>query len=119
MDSKEKELKSLESKLKENNATISNGNFSKEIESFNIKVKEVQEKKQVKQTALQTSYAKSMKEINDKTTKIVQKLSKKYGFKIVKPSSQLYYASPDIDITKEVISILNEELPEIDFKVMN
>jgi hypothetical protein len=116
LEAKEKELKLLEANIQKK-SNIGNKNLDNEISFFQNKVKDVQKEIKEKNSALEIAYNKSMQKINDATTSIIKKLSEKYGFNVVIPSAQIYYASPQMDITEEVILLLNKELPTIEFKL--
>jgi Skp family chaperone for outer membrane proteins len=113
LEAKERELKALEANFKKADNKQSE-KLEKDIAYFNKKVKDVQAEVKEKNSKLESAYTKAMKKIDDATKKIVDKLSKKYGFYVTIPSSQIYYASSNIDITEEVLLLLNKELANIE-----
>jgi Skp family chaperone for outer membrane proteins len=117
LESKEKKLKSLEVELKNHSNHINPLKLEKEIVRFNKQVESVRNEIKQNRDKLELAYNSSMKQINDVTTNIVKRLSIKYSFNMVIPSGQIYYASPDIDITVEVVELLNKELERVEFKV--
>jgi Skp family chaperone for outer membrane proteins len=113
LEAKERELKTLEANLKKTDQKQSK-KLEKDIVYFTKKVKDVQAEVKEKNSNLESSYTKAMKTIDDATKKIVARLAKKYGFYVAIPSSQIYYALSNIDITEEVLLLLNKELPNIE-----
>ncbi len=113
---KEIELKSIEHDLIKRKNSINEQEFNLEVTEFNKKVSNVQQQMQYKKINLEQSHAKAMSIVHNKTIDIIGKLLTKYGFDIALPSTQVLFVKNDLNITLEVISELNQILPEVDVK---
>lgn len=113
LSAKEIKLKQAEAELIEKRGILPKEEFDKLVADFNKKVSLTQQEMQNKKSALERAHGNAIAQVHEKTISVISDLSKKYGFNIVFPSSQVLYVNNSLNITHEVISNLNELLQEV------
>lgn len=108
------ELKNIEADLIARQASLPEEEFEKLVTEFNQKVSSAQKKMQYKKNALAQAHAEAHSEIHKNTIIVISELSKKYGFNIVLPGTQVLFVTNEMNITLEVISDLNKRLKTIE-----
>lgn len=103
---KEKNLIAQRSKLKPKE-------FETKVKSFRASAAKAQRDVQAKKSKLDKAFANSLAKIQETVVGIVKTISKERSVKVVLPTSQLLYADPSLDITKEVLDKLNKKLPSV------
>lgn len=116
MSVKELQLKKVEADLIKERGILDSEEFEKKVLVFNKKVSETQQEMQRKKNALEQAHAAAISEVHNNTIAVISELSKKYGFNIVFPSTQVLFVENDLNITLEVISNLNERLKVVEVK---
>jgi outer membrane protein len=116
LSTKESELKVTESELIHKRGVLSEEEFNSMVVAFNKKVSDTQQEMQYKKSALEQAHSTALAEVYKNTTIIIGKISKKYGFNIVLPSTQVLFVENDLNITLDVISSLNERLKTVEVK---
>lgn len=113
MTKKEKDLQTKERALAKQRGTLSPAEFEKKVKSFRDAAAKAQRDVQAKKTKLDKAFADSLATIQKTVVGIVEGIAKERGVKVVMPTSQLLYADPSLDITKEVLGKLNKQLPSV------
>ena len=113
LSSKEVKLKQAEAELIEKRGILHKSEFDKLVAAFNKKVSLTQQEMQNKKSALERAHTNAIAQVHENTIRVISDLSKKYGFNIVFPSSQVLFINNSLNITHEVISNLNERLQEV------
>jgi Skp family chaperone for outer membrane proteins len=111
---REKELKKYEDELLQKRDHISTDAFDKEVQEFDKKVGEAQKDMKKKKTHLEQVHSEAIGRVHKVTMEIISDLAKKYHFHLVLPSSQVLFANDDLNITQEVIILLNKKLKTVD-----
>jgi Skp family chaperone for outer membrane proteins len=111
---KEIKLKEAEAELIEQRGVLPKEKFEALVSVFNKKVSSTQKEMQYKKSALERAHASAISEVHKNTISVISDLSKKYGFNIVFPSSQVLFVNNSLNITHEVISNLNVRLKEVE-----
>lgn len=121
LSSKEVKLKEAESELIQKRGVLPKEKFETLVAAFNKRVSATQQEMQYKKSALEQAHAEAIAEVHKNTIDVISDLSKKYGFNIVLPSSQVLFVNNSLNITHEVISNLNERLQivEVNYKYKN
>lgn len=109
-------LKKDEAKLIKIRAELPKPEFDKLVLSFNQKVSSTQQKMQSKKLLLERIHANAIAQVHENAISLIKDLSQKYGFNIVFPSSQVLFAHNSLNITHEVLNILNDNMQEIKIK---
>lgn len=110
LSARENELKTIEADLIKQRGVIGEEEFNQKVVDFNKKVSLIQQDMQTKKSALERAHSAALTEVHKNTLNIIGELSKKYGFNVVLPSNQVLYIDNDLNITLEVIGLLNERL---------
>ena len=113
LSAKETELKVTESELVKEREILGEKEFATKVEEFNKKVSAAQQEMQHKKSALEQSHASALAEVHKNVIEIIAELSKKYSFNIALPSTQILYTDDSLNITPDVIDILNQRLSEV------
>jgi len=114
LSSKEIQLKDAEAELIKQRGVLSKEKFDSLVADFNKRVSATQQEMQRKKSALEQAHADAIAEVHKNTIDIISDLSKKHGFNIVFPSSQVLFVNNSLNITHEVISDLNESLKTVE-----
>ncbi len=110
---KETELKVVEEELVKKRSSLTQEAFDKEVAKFNKLVSEAQKNMQKKKSRLEQAHSEAVGRVHKATYSIISELSKKNKFNLVLPSSQVLFAKTELNITVEVIALLNERLQTI------
>lgn len=112
---KDEEFKKIEEALTKDKKNIEEGDkiFESRVEAFNKEVGKTQKIFQERKAKLEKAHSEALGKIHAKTKDIIEKLSKKRGFEIVVPYSQALFVDKKLDITLDVLDILNQELPSV------
>jgi Skp family chaperone for outer membrane proteins len=113
MTKKEKDLQKKERDLVKQRGTLSQVEFDKKAKSFQQAATKAQRDVQTKKAKLDKAFSDSLATIQKTVTDIAKSIAKERGVKLVLPTSQLLYADPSLDITKEVLAQLNKKLPNV------
>lgn len=116
LSTKEAELKVIEADLIKKQKILGETKFADQVVGFNQKVSATQQEMQHRKSALEQAHASALAEVHKHTIEIISELSKKNNFNIVFPSTQAMYIDNNLNITSEVISILNERLKLVEIK---
>lgn len=110
---KELEFKTIEEELVKKRGILSEESFEREFNSFNKKVSDAQKEMQTRKARLEQAHAGAISKVHEVTMEIINELARKYNFNIALPSSQVLFATSDLNITSEVISLLNNRLKNV------
>lgn len=113
MSNKEAELKKHEQGLVSKKGVLSEEDFQKEIDKFNVMVSKAQKNMQSKKEGLEKTHADAMNQVHDATIEVIGKLADEQGFNMAIPSSQVLFVKGYLDVTTEVIKRLNESLKTV------
>lgn len=115
---KEAELKKVEENLIKKRGTLNEEAFGKEVSEFNQKVSHAQKDMQNKKNRLDQAHSVAVGKVYEEITNIINALATANNFELVLPSSQLLFAKNDLNITPEVIKLLNHKLKtvKVDYK---
>ncbi|RYE05888.1 MAG: OmpH family outer membrane protein [Rickettsiaceae bacterium] len=111
--SKQTEFKKIEAELVKKQTTVGALMFQTEVDSFNNKVNKTQKLIQEKKSRLEQAHSKAVAKVNEVTIEIIKELARKYKFNIALPSSQVLFADVELNITSEVITLLNNKLTTV------
>lgn len=112
----EGDLKKQDQALAEKRGILAADALEQERRKFMEQVTKAQQEVQDKRERLGEAYNEAVGEIQDAVMKIVDRMAKERGFKVVIPTNNLVYATPELDITKEVLAQLDKDLPKVDIK---
>lgn len=104
------ELKKDEDEIIKKRGTLSEADFEKEVALFNKKLSNTQQIMQEKKTKLERAHVAAMEKVQEATMAIVKVIAEEKKINLVLPSSQVFYATDELNITKIVISRLNQKL---------
>lgn len=110
---KELEFKTIEEELVKKRGILSEESFEREFNNFNKKVSDAQKEMQTRKAKLEQAHAGAISKVHEVTMEIINELARKYNFNIALPSSQVLFATSDLNITSEVISLLNNRLKNV------
>lgn len=113
LDKLEKELQTEDQELAKQRSVLSQEAFEKKYQDFRQKAADGQKEVRTKRAALDKGFTQALSDIQKKVLDIVDTISKDKGYNAVISTSQMLYADPELDITQEVLSKLNSELPSL------
>lgn len=107
---KENELKKIETKLLNKRGTLTEDKFNEKLSEFIKNVNSAQKEVQDKKITIEQAYSDAVNKVRNEIGKIVINLSSKYDFDLVLPVSQILYSKSNLNITNEVVNMLNDSL---------
>ncbi len=114
---KENELKKSEEELLKKKTYMSEDAFEKEANIFNQKVGEAQKEIQHRKNKIYNVEHKAIGKVDEATKDIITQLVKKYNIEVVLFSSQVLFAAERLNITSEVIALLNNKLKTVKLNI--
>lgn len=116
LSAKEKELQKEDQELAKQRSLMDQEAFKQKIQAFQQKAAGVQKEVQEKRKTFTKAYEDAISQLHGKVTGIIADLAKEKGFKLAVPTSQILYADPALDISAEVLSRLNKQMPTLTVK---
>lgn len=116
MEKQETSLRKEEQELAKQRSVLAADAFEKKLREFQTKFTSAQKDVQTKKGALDNAFGQALNDIQKAVYDIVSGLAKERGYTVVVPTSQLLYAEPGLDISKEVLEKLNKQLPKVSVK---
>lgn len=113
LDKKEKSLQQEDQELAKQRNVLSQEAFKEKYTAFRTKAMEAQQEVRAKRAKLEKGLAKALESIQSKVTEIVAGVSKEKGFDVAVSGNLVLYTAEKNDITAEVLSRLNSQLPNI------
>ena len=114
---KESALKKLDESLKNDQKTLTKEAFEKKVKDFQVKVSELQRNFQIKRSNLEEANQAALNKISEETSKIIEALAKEKKVEVVFPTSQILFASPELDMTNEVLDRVNKNVTKVELKI--
>ncbi len=113
LDQRESALQKEDQELAKQRSVLSQEAFEKKYREFREKAANVQKEVRAKRSSLNDGLTTALAQIQQKVGEIVAVLSKEKQFQVAISSQQVLYTDPALDITEEVISRLNAQLPSV------
>ena len=109
------ELSAEEQELTRLRGTLPADEFERRVQSFDQRVRTERENTQRRAAALQTAFREARQKLAEALVPILVTLSREKGAKLVLDRDQILVAHPSIDVTDEVIAMMNERIsvPEL------
>lgn len=114
---KEASLKEKEQELIEQRKVLSNEEFDKARKEFEKNVIAVQKEVREKQVKLDKAFSTAMDKIRAEAVKIIAAQAEKKGASLVLPRQNIIIVDQSLDITKEVVSLLDSSLSDVDVEL--
>lgn len=112
----ENELKDLEKNILKEKDDISENEFKSKVMNFNERVSKTQKSTQDKKVKLEQAHAKAISHVNNVAMEIIKNFAQEKFLDAVLPSTQVLYASENLNITLEILSELNAKLEKVDLE---
>ncbi len=114
---KEQSLKKLDKELLDQKEILSKEAFEQKAKDFQNKILSEQNNIQEKTNALEKAYLESLEKVSDKINNIIKTKSESLKVDLVIPKLQVLFSSKKIrDISDDILSTLDKELPTIQMK---
>ena len=112
----ETDLREEEQRLTQQRNVLSPEVFQQQVEAFQEKFAGEQQAMQIKQQNLQTVFQQAMIEVNQEVLRISSQVAQELGINMVMAQNMILLSDPSMDITRPVLELLNERLPQVDFQ---
>lgn len=109
----EDSLRKEEQAIREQRSLLSPEAMEAKAKEFSGKMTAAQKSEQDKRERLAEAHNQALASIQDSLLKIVQDIIKTKGAKVVIPTNNLLFATPDLDITQEALTRLDKDLPSV------
>jgi outer membrane protein len=119
LEKKDMSLKKQDEELNKLKSVLSEKAMEEKVKEFQGKVSEVQRDLQNKSTILANAQEVAEAEVNKVVDSIVKKMANDKKFTILMPSASMIYFEPNLDITKEIVAKLNDNLKKVTLKFEN
>ncbi len=116
MAKKEEDLRKEDQDLSKQRSVLAPEAFEKKLKDFREKASVAQRDVAAKRSQLDNAFTNAVNDIQKVVTDIVTQLAKDKGYSLVVPTSQLVWADPALDISKEVLTQLNQKLSKVTVK---
>lgn len=112
------QLQSEHKQIEAQRASLSEKAFTDKVNSLNKKYEDINKTSYMKRLVLDRAYKSAIKDIDDGFVTIVSDIAKRKGLNIVLNKMYAIYTSEGLNITDEVLAILNKQFPEykVDFE---
>ena len=112
----EVDLREEEQRLTQQRNVLSPEVFQQQVEAFQEKFAVEQQNIQIKQQNLQAVFQQAMIEINQEVLRISSQVAQERGINMVMAQNMVLLSDPSMDITRPVLELLNERLPQVNFQ---
>ncbi len=109
----ETDLQKQDQELAKQRSLLSADAFKEKLEEFRDEAASAQKDVQTKRIKLRRAFELSIVTIQKKVTQIIADIAKSKGYDAVLPKAQTLYTNDGLDITNEVLSRLDRELPAL------
>lgn len=113
----EEKLRKADKELAEQRTVLAQDVFEKKVQEFKTDVVEAQRDVQTKRAQLETAYTNALGEVEKVVVSIISEMAEKKGFSVAIPKTNALYSSDSLDISDEVLKILNQRLPDVKVKL--
>lgn len=110
----EKELRATDQELVRQRSVLTAEAFALKRREFEAKVAQVQREVQDRKRELDKVFKYVMNQVQLVINDIIAELSKEKGFNLVLSSQQIVFAKKSLNISADIITILNERLPLVE-----
>ena len=107
----EKELRANDQKLLAQRSVLSREAFALKLREFEARVAQVQRDVQDRKRELDQAFEYGMNQVQLVVKEIIADLSQRKNFNLVLSQQQIIFAETGLNITEDVIKLLNERLP--------
>ncbi len=111
---REKELRANDQELVRQRSVLSAEAFALKRREFEVKVAQVQREAQDRKRELNEAFKFGLNQVLLVINDIIAELSKEKDFNLVLSSQQIIFAKKDLNISADIITILNERLPLVE-----
>jgi Skp family chaperone for outer membrane proteins len=113
---KEEDLNKLNQELSKQQSVLSQEAFDEKFRSFSNRVSDVQREFQVKKTSIDQAEIDATTKIGEIINTIVIEIAEKRNLSMVLHSTSTIFYKSNLDITEEVLNILNQKLKQVELK---
>lgn len=113
----ENELRAAEKELARQETLLAPEALRERRRSFEQRSGELQRNVQNRKRQLDGAFRKAMNTVQKSLGEVIEEVAKENGIKLVFLRSNLVFAVPDFDITKEIVERLNARLPSVSVQI--
>ena len=112
--SQEQALRATDQELVRQRSVLSTEAFALKRREFEAKVSQVQRQVQDRKRELDQAFEFGMNQVQFLINDIIAELSKEKGFNLVLSRQQIVFAEHSLNISEEIVQVLNERLPLVE-----
>ena len=112
--SQEQALRATDQELVRQRSVLSTEAFALKRREFEAKVSQVQRQVQDRKRELDQAFEFGMNQVQFLINDIIAELSKEKGFNLVLSRQQIVFAENSLNISEEIVQVLNERLPLVE-----
>lgn len=110
---KEEALRAADQELSRQRSALSADDFAQQRQELERNVAQTQRDIQQRRKDLEALFDQGMKQVQEALVKVVQDVAAKHGADLVLAKSTVVLVRPDLEITTDVLALLNENLKRI------
>ena len=110
-------MRAAEQELVRQQSILAADAFTQKRREFEAQLAEVQREVQARTRELDQAFDHGLKEFERAVIDIISELSATHGYNLVFARQQIVYADSDLNISQQVLELLNQRLPRVEVPV--
>jgi len=111
----DKALRATKQEIEQQSKTLQPEVLAEKARAFDLSVAEFQRKDQARRQALEKSFNQAMGKIQQAMFEATRKVATEHGANIILPRGQVLLFDDKMNMTKEIIALMDKALPTVDF----
>lgn len=111
----DKALRATQQEIEQQRKTLTPEALTEKARAFDLSVAEFQRKDQARRHALEKSFNMAMGKVQQAMYEATRKVATEHGANIILPRGQVLLFADQMNMTKEIIALMDRALPTVDF----
>lgn len=111
----DKALRATQQEIEQQRKTLTPEALTEKARAFDLSVAEFQRKDQARRHALEKSFNMAMGKVQQAMYEATRKVATEHGANIILPRGQVLLFDDKMNMTKEIVALMDKALPSVDF----
>ena len=111
----DKALRATQQEIEQQRKSLSPEALTEKARAFDLSVAEFQRKDQARRRALEKSFNQAMAKVQQAMYEATRKVATEHGANIILPRGQVLLFDDKMNMTKEIVALMDKGLPTVDF----
>lgn len=111
----DKALRATQQEIEQQRKTLTPEALTEKARAFDLSVAEFQRKDQARRHALEKSFNAAMGKVQQAMYEATRKVATEHGANIILPRGQVLLFDDKMNMTKEIVALMDKALPSVDF----